>query len=827
MRTRRSSVPVSSSRRNVLEAGGRPKSDDAPGGPTGVSPNVGAGTQPEIALKQHSKTAPPQSSGAVSLKASTRQSSLFASQAKKQEQSEQSEVIAALQQNGVTLSALNEREKARSAQLTEQVVELVEELRRAKEALEEERIKNEKITALRKHKLTGDYEASYLPGIHATSAAAAAAVQQQAQLEISYQRRILSLENRSKDLIENNKKLLGKIQQLEKTEADAGAEIDALRKENSRLATQVDSLSSTVASQSSLIIGLRTTVQRLTQEEQNVSSLVKKFDRCQIDLEAVKTREKLLRDEHEKLKLVMSKEKEMFMGKILALQQQLQLTEQAGAATEAFAGQIRRLEAEKRELQTRVAAVSDTCEQVEARMHAQEEMTNRFMQEKLDAECARDQREAELAAKYQELATQQARIEELSARVQEQDVLSLQRQRDSELAQQTRDREIDALMLRTVDQERALDELKSALDKRGAEALALRSDIQRFQQLSQDETVQALQLARLKAANHEALALLEDEKRELQERVDALQRQSERDASRVDELKAALEAKLLASETRVRDLLEENRALYEKTIEQQPPPPVAAQVEGESVVAEAATPASPVDPAERARLEAEMAQLQQDYAELKESFFGVESEYKKLVTRKYKTESFQSQVRLLQNENSELALKLAQVCADLTKERADLNSRTLENLELRTRVVDLSAIELLRRTQESLEKTVSALVEAEAASESSFTCLQCMQLFVEPMTLAPCGHTYCASCVATFGDVDDPASLKCKDCMAAETRGARTTSAFDPPDAVYPNQALADLTARFVFRQQSLSSLATMCLSLRNSFANRSASTTS
>lgn len=74
---------------------------------------------------------------------------------------------------------------------------------------------------------------------------------------------ILSLENRSKDLIENNKKLLNKIQQLEKTEADAGAEIDTLRQENTRLATQADSLSSTVVSQSSLIVGLRTTLQKL------------------------------------------------------------------------------------------------------------------------------------------------------------------------------------------------------------------------------------------------------------------------------------------------------------------------------------------------------------------------------------------------------------------------------------------------------------------------------------------------------------------------------------------------------------------------------------
>lgn len=59
------------------------------------------------------------------------------------------------------------------------------------EALEEERVKNEKITALRKHnKPTGEYEAGYLPDIHSTSAAVAAAVQQQAQLEVSYERRV-------------------------------------------------------------------------------------------------------------------------------------------------------------------------------------------------------------------------------------------------------------------------------------------------------------------------------------------------------------------------------------------------------------------------------------------------------------------------------------------------------------------------------------------------------------------------------------------------------------------------------------------------------------
>lgn len=73
--------------------------------------------------------------------------------------------------------------------------------------------------------------------------------------------------------MENNKKLLIKIQQLEETEADAQQQITALQRENERVGTQVDSLTSTVTSQSSLIVGLRKMVSDL-----NVRL---RFDECQ------------------------------------------------------------------------------------------------------------------------------------------------------------------------------------------------------------------------------------------------------------------------------------------------------------------------------------------------------------------------------------------------------------------------------------------------------------------------------------------------------------------------------------------------------------------
>ena len=54
-----------------------------------------------------------------------------------------------------------------------------------------------------------------------------------------------------------------KIEQLEKTEADASALISSLREENTRLGAQIDTATSTISSQSSLILGLRTTLHKL------------------------------------------------------------------------------------------------------------------------------------------------------------------------------------------------------------------------------------------------------------------------------------------------------------------------------------------------------------------------------------------------------------------------------------------------------------------------------------------------------------------------------------------------------------------------------------
>ncbi|DAZ94694.1 TPA: hypothetical protein N0F65_000009 [Lagenidium giganteum] len=687
---------------------------------------------------------------------------------KKQERTnETNALIASLQANIRALIVLNRREQAETAVLARTIENLTVELGRFKEAYEEEKVKNEKIAALKKNRYA-DGASNYLPEIQsiqaAAAAAAAAAVQQQVQLEISYQRKLLSLENRYKDLISNNKKLVNKIHQLEKTEADADALIKELRQENIRLATQVDSLSSTIASQSSLIIGLRTTMQQLNKDEKETVELQRKVTKLQAEMDALKTRERLLREEHDKMKMVFSKEREAFTNKVVDFQHRLQIREQLGDDVEALEQKVNAMHMEKVALENELVLAREAYDKMETRMHEQELMTNRL----LEANENLEQDRRELQGKVVEAEVNSLLREELQTVI-------------TELSK--KDQEMSTLMGRVVALEAEREELLEAASR-------MKIEMNNAMQLSKDETVQALQLARQKAATHEALALVHEEKQALQESMRALEEQLATDKSQWLDEKSALEASFKAQISVLEAEIDRLRHVEPIIVEKPVPMPGEAE--------------------KREALEVNLDKLSDEYKELRDSFYNLDIEYKKLMTKKYKTESFQSQARLLQNENSELTTRLEEVSGDLLRTRAELNAKTFEIVDLKARVVDIGVLDMMRKTQESLEHTVGALAEAETASESTFTCLQCMRLFVDPLTLTPCGHTYCASCVSSFGNPSIPASIICKECATPGTTVA-----------VFANNALADLTARFIFRQQSLSSLTTMCLSLRNSFANR------
>lgn len=775
IRTRRMSAPFHSSQRDLLAETTGATPMETPVYPPRVPP-----TQQPSGHENNKQGKDP----ADNSKAPRREFmlQLFSSHASKQEQNDSAAMLASLQTNVMGLTASNQREKAMNEHLTKQIHALTQELTKTKELYDEEKTKNEKLGMMRKQQQKqGDHHNGYLPDIHSTAAAAAAAValQQQAQLEISYQRKILSLENRYKDLMDNNKRLLRKIEQLEKTEADTDALIDNLRQENVRLGAQVDNLSTTVASQSSLILGLRTSLQKLNQDEHQLGSLMKKFDRSQIDLEITKVREKMLRDEHERMKQVMTKEKESLMAKIMDFQQRLQGISRTGDDADALHERIRRLENEKRLVVEEMVTLRENFVTSDRRMHEQEQMTNRLLLETEASQMEKKVLVSRLALMQEELASKASLESRLSTLEQ-------------------REKEVEQLMARTVD-------LQGELDTANEVNRKLQQDVDaaRQLQLSHDETVQALQLARQKAATHEALTLVNEEKealhRQLEESQGLLAELSQSETILNERIKD-VELELSSTQSRLQELSVEVIHLRERPVEQ--------------VVVEKVLPPSAAEIEERQRVEADIMRLRSEYDDMRQTFETMETEYNKLVTKRYKTESFQNQVKLLQNENNALAARVEDLLRDEERDRAQLQARAMEILELQERVPEPQAIEILRKTQESLESTVSSLVEAEIASESTFTCLQCMRLFVNPLTLTPCGHTYCSSCVDSMGNTSIPSSVVCKECKSTQR---------EETESIFPNQALADLTARFIFRQQTLSSLTTMCLSLRNSFANRSA----
>ncbi|KAG3105017.1 hypothetical protein PI124_g13887 [Phytophthora idaei] len=776
---------------------------------------------------------------------------LFTFQLPRREQLESNITIAALQENISALTVLNQREKALSALLRQEVAQLTEAIAKLNKTRETEKVEKEKNVVHQKQKTVRGGDERLLPDIHNGSmlSASTVALQQHTQMEVSYQRKVLSFENRCLHMTENNKKLLSKIEQLENAQTETIVQLGTLRRHNAHLLTEAENLNSTINSQSALIVGLRSTVQRLNHDEKLVENLRNTFERCQRELESVKKRGQLLQEEHAKLKTSSSQEKGALMSKILDFQQRLQRNKTASGNVTVLEKEIKRLLNEREPLQVELEASTSRCYDLQAHVFQLNKMSEEFVEVKrtMENEIAEIESLLNITRQELEICIRKQRETEERAQKAEAHIASLE---GATNLLQTRDEEIGILMQKMLRLEDDVNERDQRYAGLQDEFHKVNTELQGLKQLSQDDTVQALQMARQKAATYEALTLLNEEKQALEGQLRLAQERLEAGRVALHEAKDANVRLLAELETHALsndELRKENKALLEQqkeniTMQEQRKENTTLQEQinnshdPEKPVAEVATQtieelisikthaqtASDLEKvtSELESIRSEFEELQQSHNELQDTIQNqqetqdqMEVGYKKTVSReRYKSESFQSQLVLLQNENGELSEKVEALYKDLRKEQQLDDAHTLEMMELKQRVLSREAIQLLRKTQDSLEQTVNSLLEAENASESTFTCLQCMQLFTQPMTLAPCGHTYCAACLTKCGSVEVPSSIACKMCESGIKRET---------ECIFPNYALADLTARFIFRQQSLASLTTMCVSLRNNFTKR------
>lgn len=99
---------------------------------------------------------------------------------------------------------------------------------------------------------------------------------------------------------------------------------------------------------------------------------------------------------------------------------------------------------------------------------------------------------------------------------------------------------------------------------------------------------------------------------------------------------------------------------------------------------------------------------------------------------------------------------------------------------------------LLKSREAQLTSTVAKVMRAEEAMEACLTCMSCMELLAEPLTCSPCGHTFCAKCLADAGG-------RCQECDEAENEPLQV-------------KMLGTLVSKFNFQRQALSTLSTSAL---------------
>lgn len=86
---------------------------------------------------------------------------------------------------------------------------------------------------------------------------------------------------------------------------------------------------------------------------------------------------------------------------------------------------------------------------------------------------------------------------------------------------------------------------------------------------------------------------------------------------------------------------------------------------------------------------------------------------------------------------------------------------------------------------QELKTTITQLLHVEESLESNCTCLLCLEVLRQPTTCVPCGHTYCAACLAQHQHL-------CVEC------GDR------PPDAVVSVGAFAGVCSKYEYKLSAL-----------------------
>ena len=99
-------------------------------------------------------------------------------------------------------------------------------------------------------------------------------------------------------------------------------------------------------------------------------------------------------------------------------------------------------------------------------------------------------------------------------------------------------------------------------------------------------------------------------------------------------------------------------------------------------------------------------------------------------------------------------------------------------------------MERLKVIEKDIKSRMEEYVLAEERMETGFLCPRDLQIFKTPMTLVPCGHTYCRACVESMAE-ENYNTIKCQMCSQIA-------------EGAYLNDQLASVAEQFTRRKSMM-----------------------
>ena len=176
------------------------------------------------------------------------------------------------------------------------------------------------------------------------------------------------------------------------------------------------------------------------------------------------------------------------------------------------------------------------------------------------------------------------------------------------------------------------------------------------------------------------------------------------------------------------------------------------------------------------------------YNALKHSFDALNDDYIHCKNHNEQMEGLLTETKVFeQKQREQMERDHDRKIAELVRERKALEEKVIdiknENVILRNKpTLSISEYTMLCQKEDELLEIANKMLMAEQSSEPSFKCTICSNLFVDPITCQPCGHSFCSKCIKKRKSV-------CKECKINVK--------------YFSNEILENLTNKFKMRYQT------------------------